>query len=351
MSHFLVRREFRRAFEEEGLASNPLPHPEGKAVEPPRPPEHRLRYIDLSYIVTGLLGFILAFVLSYYLSNRISRPLSELTDATQHIAEGKYGKRVDICGYQEAEKLASAFNYLSENLARNETLRKNLIADISHELRTPLAAQRGYLEALEDGVIDFNLDSLEVLSRNNLLLSRLVEDLRQLALADAGQLELHPQALDVGKVLREAVSGFEHSLQEKGVRMVFSVPQGLPEVHADRERLTQVIGNLVQNALAHSPQGGSIVLEVRREAEGVVVSVADQGPGIAEGELPMIFERFYRIDRSRARESGGSGLGLSIARSLVEAHGGRMWAESEPGKGTAISFTLPLTSAETTRAR
>jgi signal transduction histidine kinase len=310
-------------------------------VEPPRPPEHRLRYIDLGYIITGVLGFFLALLLSYYLSNRISRPLSQLTEAAQHIAAGAYGREVEVSGYQEVERLGAAFNTLSQNLSRNETLRKNMIADISHELRTPLAAQRGYLEALEDGVIPFDRESLGVLSRNNLLLSRLVEDLRQLALADAGQLELHPQPLDIGKALRETVAGFEHDIQEKDVRVDFALSHDLPSVKADPERLSQVVGNLVQNALAYSPRGGSILLEARRDGEEVVVSVSDRGPGIEKAELPLIFERFHRVDRSRARESGGSGLGLSIARSLVEAHGGRMWAESEPGEGTTVSFTLP----------
>ena len=300
-----------------------------------------MRYIDLSYVVTGVLGFILAFILSYYLSNRISRPLSELTVATQQIAEGAYGKQVEITGYQEVERLGAAFNTLSQNLSRNETLRKNMIADISHELRTPLAAQRGYLEALDDGVMDFDREALEVLARNNLLLSRLVEDLRQLALADAGQLELHVRPLDIGQTLREAAADFAHVFQERGVGVALSISRGLPELKADPERLSQVISNLLQNALAYSPRGGSITLEAKREGEEVVVSVSDQGPGIDREELPMIFERFYRTERSRTRESGGSGLGLSIARSLVDAQGGRMWAESERGKGTTILFTLP----------
>lgn len=300
-----------------------------------------MRYIDLSYAITGVLGFILAFILSYYLSNRISRPLSELTVATQQIAEGAYGKRVEITGYQEVERLGAAFNTLSQNLSRNETLRKNMIADISHELRTPLAAQRGYLEALDDGVMGFDREALEVLARNNLLLSRLVEDLRQLALADAGQLELHLRPLDIGQTLREAAEDFAHASQEGGVGVALSISRGLPELKGDPERLSQVISNLLQNALAHSPRGGSITLEAKREGEEVVVSVSDQGPGIDREELPMIFERFYRTDRSRTRESGGSGLGLSIARSLVDAQGGRMWAESECGKGTTILFTLP----------
>lgn len=335
-----MRREFRRAFQDEETTVSPPP-PWGGGAEPPRPPEHRLRYIDLGYIITGVLGSLLALLLSYYLSNRISRPLSQLTEATQQIAAGAYGREVKVSGYQEVERLAAAFNALSQNLSRNETLRKNMIADISHELRTPLAAQRGYLEALEDGVIPFDRESLEVLARNNLLLSRLVEDLRQLALVDAGQLELHPQALDIGKALQETVAGFEHYIQEKDVRVGFVLSHDLPRVRADPERLSQVVGNLIQNALAYSPRGGSILLEARREGEEVVVSVSDRGPGIEKEELPLIFERFHRTDRSRARESGGSGLGLSIARSLVEAHGGRIWAESEPGKGTRISFTLP----------
>ncbi len=297
--------------------------------------------VNLSYVFTGLLGVVLAFILSYYLSSRISKPLAQLTDATRGVAAGDYGRGVDVRGGREVEELAEAFNTLSESLARNESLRKKMVTDISHELRSPLAVQRGHLEALEDGVIELSPEVLSVLMENNELLSRLVEDLRQLALVDAGQLELDLMPLDMGETLRTAAAVFEREAAAKGVEVEVEVEPGLPHALADQGRIHQVLHNLFSNALRYNPQGGRIKASACRREGVVMVSVEDNGPGIEPGELPYVFDRFYRTDRSRTRETGGSGLGLSIAKGLVEAQGGRIWVESEPGKGTAIRFTVP----------
>lgn len=302
----------------------------------------RVTLVNVSYAITGLLGILLAFVLSWYLSERISKPLSELTLAAGGIASGEYGRQVSIRGGREVEELGEAFNALSVSLERNEELRKNMIADISHELRNPLAAQRGYLEALQDGVIDLKPEAVDVLLQNNLLLARLVEDLQQLSLVDAGQLKLDLMRVDVDEVLKAAVSTFEHDLADKRISVVMDMAPGLPGVWADQGRVSQIIGNLLANALQYTPQGGSITMGAGRLDDWVVVSVSDTGPGIERSELPLIFERFHRTDRSRARDTGGTGLGLSIAKGLVEAHGGRIWAESEVGVGTTVSFTLPV---------
>jgi two-component system sensor histidine kinase BaeS len=343
LSNYLVRKQFDTTFERfEREFVEPYGHP------PPEPPDmvvmrnERVTVVNTSYIITGLLGVLLAFILSWYMADRISKPLSELTLATTSISGGEYGKQVDVKGGREVEELAVAFNALSSGLERNEALRKNMIADISHELRTPLAAQRGYLEALQDGVIDLKPEAIDVLVKNNALLARLVEDLQQLSLVDAGQIKLDLLPVEIEEVVRVAVLSFEHDLTDKGISLEVDVPGDLPTVRADQGRISQVLGNLLANSIQHAPEGGSITLAARRGEAWVVLSVSDTGPGIEEAELPFIFDRFHRTDRSRTRETGGTGLGLSIAKGLVEAQGGRIWAESEAGRGTTISFTLPI---------
>ena len=342
LSNYLVHRQFDRAFEgitvwvEESPPPPPLPH---NFVEMK---EERLDVVNLSYIFTGMLGVLLAFVLSLYLSNRISKPLAELTLAARSIAGGDYGKQVGVKGGREVGELGVAFNALSLGLERNEVLRKNMIADISHELRNPLAAQRGYLEALQDGVIDMKPEAIDVLMKNNLLLARMVEDLQQLSLVDAGQIKLDLMQVDMDELLKVAASSFEHDLADKGISLVMDVDAELPAVKADQGRVSQVLGNLLANSIQYTPEGGSITFGAKQGEEWVIISVSDTGPGIEQAELPFIFERFHRTDRSRTRETGGTGLGLSIAKGLVEAQGGRMWAESEVGRGTTIYFTLPV---------
>ncbi|OFW59257.1 MAG: hypothetical protein A2V52_00300 [Actinobacteria bacterium RBG_19FT_COMBO_54_7] len=340
LSNYLVRREFGIQFnsEQEQVQDPALP--------PPPPPtdqdrEHRLNIINWSYVFTGLLGIILAFVLSYFLSRRISKPLSQLSLATRSIAGGEYGGQVDVKGGEEVEELATAFNALSKNLEENERLRKNMVADISHELRNPLAAQRGYLEAMEDGVIDLSPEAVDVILKNNLLLTRLVEDLRQLSIVDAGRMELDIRPMRIDRVFKVVASSFQHQRAEKRISLKMDIPPSLPEVTGDQARTSQVLGNLMNNAILYTPEGGCIELNARESDGEVEISVRDTGPGIEKKEIDYVFDRFYRLDKSRTRNSGGTGLGLSIAKALVEAQQGRIWIESEPGKGTNIIFTLP----------
>ncbi len=343
LSNYLVHRQFDEAFEGIRIVvGEPMPPPPPPHNELIKVKEERLNVVNLSYIFTGLLGVLLAFILSWYLADRISKPMAELTTATGSIAAGEYGRQVDVKGGREVEELGEAFNTLSRSLEHNEVLRKNMITDISHELRNPLAAQRGYLEALQDGVIDLKPEAVEVLVKNNALLSRLVDDLQQLSLVDAGQLKLDLTLVDPGVILEGAASSFKHELTDKGISLILDVDPGIPPVKADQGRISQVLSNLLANALLYTPEGGAITLGARKQQGEVIVSVSDTGPGIEEEELPYIFERFHRTDRSRTRDTGGTGLGLSIAKGLVEAHGGRIWAESEAGRGTTISFTLPI---------
>jgi len=342
LSNYLVRRQFERAYREMPRMEPPEPH-EGPPPEWEHAKRERINVVNYSYIFTGLLGVLLAFILSLYFSSRFSHPLSELTSATRGIAAGDYGKRVEVKGSDELEELGAAFNSLADSLERNERSRRNMIADISHELRSPLAVQQGYLEALQDGVLHLDQEALEALLRNNALLSRLVEDLRQLALLDAGQLELNLAEVDAAGALRDMAALFRQGAQGTGVDIAVEAEPGLPAVTADQARLLQVLGNLLRNALQYTPRGGKVTLKAARSEDGVLFSVVDTGPGIAAEDLPFVFDRFYRADRSRGRDTGGSGLGLAIARELVEAQGGSIRAESEPGRGTVISFTLPAT--------
>ncbi|MDY6796063.1 MAG: ATP-binding protein [Actinomycetota bacterium] len=345
INNYLVRRQFEHAYRGGEFSYEPPPEEPPPLPDPSRFTEargRRILYINLSYVFTGLLGVILAFILSWYLSNRISKPLSELTSATRSMAGGEYGKQVEVAGGKEVEELSEAFNSLCESLELNEMLRKSMVADVSHELRNPLAAQRGYLEGLEDGVIPLDREAVEVLMKNNVLLTRLVEDLRQLSLVDSGQVGLELMAVDAGEAVRAAASGFEREIAAKGISLAIEIPTGIAAVKADQGRISQVLVNLLRNAIQYTPEGGSVTLGVEEGEGEVTVCVRDSGPGIEEEELPFIFERFYRTDRSRTRDTGGTGLGLSIARGLVEAHGGRIWAESEAGVGTTVFFTLPV---------
>ncbi len=283
-----------------------------------------------------------ALGLSFWMARRISRPLSELTETTASIAEGEYGEKVIVRGGREIEELGRAFNTLSEKLEKNEKLRKNMVADIAHELRTPLTTLRGDFEAVKDGLLEPDSAVLDNLLGDIQVLTRLVEDLQQLSLAEAGQLKLELTRLEAKTVVDDVTSRFENEIAGKQISLNIETEPGLMPIRADRLRISQVLGNLIKNSLTHTPEGGSITVSAVQSGREVIFSVADTGPGIAPDELPHIFERFYRADKSRVRTSGGSGLGLTIARTLVTAHGGRIWAESEVGKGTKMSFSVPI---------
>lgn len=301
-----------------------------------------LKYMGLGFLFSGLLGVLLALVLSMWIARLISKPVSRLTEATQSIARGEYGKRVEVSGSSEIASLAEAFNSLSENLERNEALRKNMVADIAHELRNPVATIRAQLEAIEDGVMAMDKDAIDSILEDTVMLSRLVEDLQQLSLVEAGQLELEFTPVEPGELVEGVGSRFERDLAEEKLAFRVELEEGLPPVRADQVRIAQVLGNLVKNSISYTPQGGSVELEASRLGEEVLFTVTDTGPGVARDEIDDVFERFFRTDRSRARATGGAGLGLSIARSLVEAHGGRIWAQSGAGEGMKVSFTIPV---------
>lgn len=297
-------------------------------------------------IMGGLFAGALALLLGSLLAFQITSPLRALTRAARRVARGDLAQRISVRSRDEVGELTQAFNEMAAALEHNEQARRNMIADIAHELRTPLAAIRGNLEGILDGVFPNTGESIAPVYEQTLLLSRLVDDLRDLALADAGQMRLERAPLDVAELLHGVAAAVQPQAAAQGIVVEVHAPNALPRANADPMRIRQVLLNLVGNALRHTPAGGAIVLEAEATEGAITVSVRDTGPGIAPTDLPHIFDRFYRGDSSRARDSGGHGLGLAIVRRWVELHGGRVWAENHPSGGARFSFTLPIASGE-----
>jgi len=297
-----------------------------------------LRRVNTSLLWAGLAAGVVALVLGLLLARQLTAPLRALTDAAHRLAEGDV-PQVVVRGQDEIGELGQAFNQMARSLARQETLRRNMMADIAHELRTPLTVIRGDLEALLDGVFEPTPEALASLQEETLLLGRLVDDLRALALAEAGQLQLAWEPTDLADLLRGVVDSFDLQAETQGQSLILDLSPELPQVQADPQRVRQGVANLVSNALRHAPESGRVLVAAAPHPEGVRISVVDDGPGIAPEDLPHVFDRFWRGGKPRIE---GSGLGLAITRELVRAHGGRIWVESEPGKGTSFSFTLPL---------
>jgi signal transduction histidine kinase len=283
-----------------------------------------------------------ALVVGGFLFHSITAPLRELTGASEAIARGDLSARADVRGQDEVAQLADAFNSMAGSLDRMEQARRNQTADIAHELRTPLTVLQGTLEAMLDGIYPTDQENLRAALIQTRTLSRLIDDLRILALADAGKLHLRKDAVNLGSFLKGVVEAYQPQAKEQGIALALETSSGLPTVQADRDRLAQVMGNLLSNSLQYVPEGGHVRVEADRKDREVVVAVKDDGPGVSPEDLPRLFERFWRADRARRQATGGSGLGLSIARTIVEAHGGRIWAEETRGGGLTVRFSLPV---------
>ena len=290
----------------------------------------------------GLLAVAVALVITFVLSRRILAPVKALTLTARRLGKGDFSQRIQIKDKGELGELAQAFNSMADDLERAERLRRNLVADVAHELRTPLSNIRGHLEAVADGVIAPDAAAIRSLSEEAELLSRLVDDLQELTLAEAGELTLHTQPEDVSELIDRVVAATQVSAVAKGVALSVDLPAGLPPVNIDSQRISQVLRNLLDNAVAHTARGGTITVSAGQQDNWLQVAVADTGEGIPPEDIPNIFERLYRVDKSRTRAAGGSGLGLTIARQLVEMHGGKIEVDSEPGKGSCFTFTLPV---------
>ncbi len=301
-------------------------------------------------LLLALGGAVLAAVaVSLFVTFKISRPLRAMVRATEYIAEGHYEERVPVFGSpehpDELTELAVHFNRMAGHLAHSEERRRELIGDVAHELRTPLTTIKGYIEGLVDGVLPPERETYLLICQETNRMSRLIDDLQELSRVEAGAYELHPRPLSVQALVETAIRRLEPQFREKGVAVRADLPERLPQVQVDRDRMLQVLTNLLGNALHYTPSGGSVMVKAYRRGSEIAIAVRDTGEGIPAEHLPHIFQRFYRVDKSRSRTGGGTGIGLTIAKHLVEAHGGRIWAES-PGKGqgSTFTFTLPVSS-------
>jgi len=313
------------------------------AAEPYVAPFLRLSTsINRSLLLGGSVAIAIALLLTFVLSRRMTSPIGALAKAARRLGRGDLSQRVQLQGEGEVAALAQAFNSMAADLEHAEQLRRNLVADAAHELRTPLSNIQGYLEAIRDGVIKPDAATIHSLNEEAVLLSRLVNELQELSLAEAGELKLVYQAEDITKLVKQAVTPWQPQLAAKEISLSLDLPDNLPLVNIDWQRVNQVLHNLLENAVAYTHKGGTINVAAITQGDWVEVSVSDTGEGIPAEDLPHIFERFYRVDKSRARATGGSGLGLTIAKRLVEAHGGKSTVQSKLGKGSRFSFTLPI---------
>jgi len=269
-------------------------------------------------------------------------PVKALTLTARQLGQGDFSQRTQVKDKGELGELAQAFDSMAGDLERAEKLRRNMVADVAHELRTPLSNIRGYLEAIQDRVVEPDTNTIRSLNEEAVFLSRLIDDLQELSLAEAGELKLVRQAEDIAELINQAVAMVQGQALTGGVSLTIDLPDRLPPCDIDSHRIGQVLNNLLNNALAHTTKGDVITVTARQQDNLVAVSVADTGEGIPAEELPNVFERFYRVDKSRARTTGGSGLGLTIAKRLVETHGGKIEVQSEVGKGSCFTFTVPV---------
>ncbi len=297
-----------------------------------------------------VMALIVAVVASYLISRRVVGPIQRMKAISHRVAEGDYEQRLAISGnlrsnqLDELDQLALSFNQMATKLEKTEAMRRQLIGDVSHELRTPLAAIKGYMEGLMDGVLPATPETYQQVHSEADRLQRLVNDLQELSRVEAGAFQLKSEPVSINDLIEKISSTFQWQYNEKGITLETILQPDLPGVLADRDRILQVLTNLVGNALQYTPAGGKVSIQASRSQTEVVVSVTDSGIGISPDQLPYIFNRFYRIDKSRARASGGTGIGLTIAQALVKAHHGRIWAESAgEGKGSAFRFILPVT--------
>ena len=297
--------------------------------------------VNRSLLWAGIGAAALGTVLVWLLSRRTLMPLQSLGEAARQLEGGDLSQRADTGGPAEIRELAHSFNVMAEGLEEAERQRQSLTADIAHELRTPLSNIQGYLEAIRDGLVQPDPETIDTIHSQAIHLSHLVEDLRILAQVESGYLQLQLSSTLVEELLRSSVEAMRPRAETKGVTLALEADAALPPLELDATRIAQVVDNLLENAITHTPEGGSVRVYGRTVANAVEVEVADTGPGIPREELPRLFDRLYRADPSRARETGGSGLGLTIARRLVEAHGGSIEADSVVGVGSRFTIRLP----------
>ena len=304
---------------------------------------HVDRYLLWAGIGVALLGTALVWLLA----RRTLAPVQRLGATARRLGRGDLSQRAEVTGPTEIRHLAHSFNAMAAELEEAEGRRRSLTADIAHELRTPTSNIQGYMEAIKDGVFQPTPETVDTIHEQALLLSRLVEDLRLLAQVDGGELQLQRTQTRVEELVQSCVDALRPRAEARGVTLGVDVAETLPELELDPTRIAQAVGNLLDNAVTHTPEGGRVTASAQALADAVEVQVADTGPGIAPDDLPRVFDRFYRTDPSRSRNTGGTGLGLTIARRLVEAHGGSIEAESVVGQGSRFFIRLPTGYSKT----
>jgi two-component system, OmpR family, sensor histidine kinase BaeS len=312
-------------------------------VQPPR--NDFSQRVNRAIFLAAMGATAVSLVLGVVLARSLTRPIQEITQATQAVAHGDLTQQVPVRSDDELGKLATSFNQMSADLAKSRDLRRQMTADIAHDLRTPLSLILGHAEALSDGVLPPTPETFDVIHDEARRLNRLVEDLRLLSLAEAGELPLARRLVQPRSLLERAVVAHAPAAQQKQIELVLDAPNTLPEVMVDPDRFAQVLDNLLTNALRYTPENGRISLTASHTATAVQLKVQDSGPGMSGMELAHVFDRFYRGDRARQRHEGGSGLGLAIVRSIVVGHNGRIWAESAPGQGATFIIELPLATS------
>ncbi len=325
----------------------------GAVILRPAPPVNRDRLSDdapFRFVIYGsLIAAIVVALVSYYVSQRIARPISLVRQASQRVARGDFGARVDWSTRDEVGQLVSGFNEMAAELGRLEAARKDQMTHVSHELKGPLARIAGYLEAIHDGIggEDGRRTHFQIVRQEVGRLTRMVGDLLDVSRLEAGRLKLHPIPCDITPYLSRAIAVFDGPAELAQVRMETDLLAEPPVIQCEPERVEQVLVNLLQNALTHTPPGGRIRVTSRADDRFLRIAVADTGPGIPPEERNLIWERFHKIDRARTLNQGGSGLGLTIAKQLVELQGGKVWVESTPGQGSIFGFALPIATPET----
>jgi signal transduction histidine kinase len=310
-----------------------------------------MRQVNFFLVVGAILAVCVAGFITVFLSGFISKPIQALTRAAGQFGKGDFSQRVKTRDKSEVGQLARSFNIMADNLENAEHLRRNMVTDVAHELRGPVSNIRGQLEAIEDGLAKPDEKAIGSIHEEIMLLSRLIDDLQELSLMEAGRFKFDMQIGDISQVIAQVVEALQGKAAAQKISLTTDIEKGLPPCNIDQLRIGQVLRNLVNNAIAHTGEGGSVKVSAKLSFDRVEVCVADSGEGIPSAELSNIFERFYRVDKSRSRATGGTGLGLTIARTLVEAHGGKIWVESEVGKGSRFFFTVPVPAAANGTAR
>ena len=300
-----------------------------------------LNRVNLALAVGAVGGTAAAVVLGVVLARSLTRPLRELTSGARAVAAGELDTQVPVRSSDELGELAEAFNQMNADLATARDRRRQLTADVAHELRTPLSVILGHSEGIREGVLEASEENLAVIHEEAQRLERLVEDLRMLSLVESGELPLDLGAYDPMALMEKTAASYRALARDKGIDLDVSAREELPDIRIDMDRMGQVLSNLVSNAMRHTPEGGSVLMAAHASNGGVEIQVKDSGPGIDPEDLPHVFERFYRADKSRRRDGAGSGLGLAIAKSLTEAQGGTIRAESQIGRGTTILLQIP----------